>query len=615
MTTQTELSKIQALPSHVIDQIAAGEVVERPSHLVKELIENSLDAGSSEVIIEISEGGREVSVRDNGSGIMPNELSQALDRHTTSKIRKTDDLWNLVTFGFRGEALASISAVSRLTLSSKVAGEETGARLESEFGQKKELDRIGHTQGTRIQIRDLFENVPARLKFMKSAASEITAIRQVIKAMSLSRFDVNFQLFIEKKLDLHYPKTNSRLDRARQVLEVENLYEGFAERDGVRAYSVMGDPNQTAKTAKNIWILAQNRWIQDRALQAAVVEAFRTMLMHGEYPYVVSWVETSPDQIDVNIHPTKSQVKFAQPSLAFRAVSASVRETLEKSPWVEKILKQNSQALVGSRAESEVPETLKFHGDAFATTQYQVKPNFQNLRSAQQNYRNLPPEPERLQIQDFAGAKVAREQMNENEVSYSALWSGLHLIGQANLTYLVCQKRDGLVFVDQHAAHERVLFEKIMRAWKTGQIEVQEFLFPLSVDLLPEQKEALLESATDFARLGVHLEELGPQTIGVKAAPLWIRESSLPPLLGKAAAQMSERGGSFAFETYVGDLAATMACHSAIRAGQALSLEEMQALLASMDEFAMSSFCPHGRPVSVEYPFFDLEKDFGRILS
>lgn len=608
---------IQALSSEVIDQIAAGEVVERPAHLVKELVENSLDAHASEVIVEVSEGGRHIVVKDNGKGIRPSELGTALDRHTTSKILRTDDLWNLSTYGFRGEALASIAAVSRLTLSSKIEGEETGARLEAEFGRKGPVDRIGHTTGTRIQIRELFENVPARLKFMKSAAGEITAIRNVIKAMSLARPEVAFQMFVEGRLDLHYTSAAGRKQRAEQVFGITPLYEGRATRDGVTAYSVMGDPNQTAKTSKNIWIMAQNRWIQDRALQTAAVEAYRTMLMHGEYPFVVTWVETPPDQIDVNIHPTKSQVKFAEPSLAFRAVSASVRETLERAPWVQQILRGTASAPVAP--VEPLPENLTFGGADLQKTQYQVKPTLQTLRdgTAQPVYQarvseNSVP----LTVQDLRETRERLETIGAGESERSlGQWAGLQVLGQANLTYIICQKREGLVFVDQHAAHERVLFEKIMQAWKNGHVEVQEFLFPLSMDLSPDKKEALLKSADDFAKLGVHLEEMGPQTIGVRAAPLWIKEASLPKVLDQAATQMVDQGGSFVFETYVGDLAATMACHSAIRAGQSLSPDEMHALLASMDEFTMSSFCPHGRPVSVEYGFAKLEKDFGRTLS
>ena len=585
---------IEALNSDVIDQIAAGEVVERPSHLVKELIENSLDAGATEISLEVFDGGRRVVVKDNGHGIRPQDLKTALDRHTTSKIRKTDDLWALSSYGFRGEALASIAAVSELTLSSRTSSDETGVRIESKFGQKRDLEKIGHPKGTRLEVQNLFENVPARLKFMKSATAEIGQIRNVLKALSLARFDVQFQFFNEGRLDLHYPTCASRLERASQVLEMPVLYEGKATRDGVTAYSVMSDPGKTAKSSRNIWIFAQNRWVQDRGLQAAVMESYRTLLMHGEYPYVVTWVETSPEQIDVNIHPTKSQVKFANASLAFRAVAASLRETLEKAPWVQGILR--SAPVENREFAKEAPaENLEMKSSEFEKTFYQVKPSVQNLSSPTREFK----------------AQAVETPVAEAK----ATWGGLQILGQADLTYLICQKREGLVFVDQHAAHERVLFERIMKSWREGGVETQEFLFPLSVDLPAEKKEALMTVARDLEKLGVFMEDMGPLTMGVRAAPLWIKENILPTILEKVATQVVENGGSFAFETWVADLAATMACHSAIRAGQSLSQDEMHSLLVSMDESLLSSFCPHGRPVSVEYPFAKLERDFGRIVT
>lgn len=607
-----EIPSIEALSSEVIDQIAAGEVVERPAHLVKELIENSFDAGATDVSVEVREGGRHIVVKDNGRGIVAKDLAKALERHTTSKIRKTDDLWGLSTYGFRGEALASIAAVSKLTLSSRVSSDENGARVESTFGRKSDIDRIGHTPGTRVQVSELFENVPARLKFMKTAAGETGAIRNVFKAMSLARPDVQMQFFNEGKLDLHYPATSGRRERAEQVLGVK-LFEGRGARENVRAYSVMSDPNTTAKTSKNIWIFAQGRWIQDRGLQAAVMDAYRNLLMHGEYPFVVTWVETDPDRIDVNIHPTKSQVKFADSGLAFRAVAASVRDTLEKAPWVSDILGSAPAAPAVQVAEEPSPENMSFASREIETTQYQTKPSLSSLAAPRADFRR-----------EFAGQGV-RETLQAAAASRSAAsfpadvgsakWSSLQVLGQADLTYLLCQKRDGLVIVDQHAAHERVLFEKIWKSWREGKVEVQEFLFPLGLDFSQEKKEALLTAVADLEKLGVLVEELGPLTIGIRAAPLWVKENALAKVMDLLATQILDNGGSFAFEKWLGDVAATMACHSAVRAGQALSFEEMQALLESMDEFPLSSFCPHGRPVSVEYPFAKLEKDFGRVLS
>lgn len=608
---------IQILPPEVVDQIAAGEVVERPAHLVKELVENSIDAGATRVHVEFFDGGRIVKVIDNGKGMAPEDLPKALERFATSKISKTDDLWSLRTFGFRGEALASISAVSKLTLTSRRAGDEQAHQLICEFGKKSDIDKVGGSQGTTILMENLFDNTPARLKFLKSDAAENTAIKTTLKAMALSHFDVEFRIQENGKLVSFWPACKSRKDRVEQILEIKPLYEGEAARENVRAYAVFADPHTVAKTAKNIWLFAQNRWIQDRSLQAAVNEAYRSLLMHGEYPIAVVWVETDPDCVDVNIHPTKSQVKFQDPSLAFRAVAASLRGTLEQAPWI----KRGEQPVPGPVAtpmtsfeSSPMPQqNLSFQDKSLDVTQFQKK-DFHfptsKVQEPQGTYQSLAAAA--ADRESFAPAATpASHAASEAPLGY---WSSLEVLGQANLTYIVTQARDKIVFVDQHAAHERVVFEKLMSAWKGGKIDIQDFLFPLAIDMSPEKVEGLLAVGKEIERLGVHIEALGPGTVGVKAAPLMIKESSLSTVLDRMASEIVEQGGSYSLERTVGDICATMACHSVVRAGQALSVDQMRNLLRDMDLFPLSSFCPHGRPVSVEYPFYKLEKDFGRIV-
>lgn len=588
-------TRIQVLSADVIDQIAAGEVVERPSHLVKELVENSLDAGATEITVEFSTGGRFVKVTDNGSGIHEEDLKRSLERHATSKITQTNDLWKLSTYGFRGEALASIAAVSKLTITSKTANSKKAAQLISEFGQRKDLEFVGGGLGTTVQVEALFENVPARLKFMKSSSAEGTQIKNTLKALALSYPFCEFKVTSEGELIHFWPKSKSKLERAKQVLGISELYEGSAEREGVKAYSVFADPHNVAKTQRQIWLFAQNRWVQDRGMQAAVTEAYRSLLMHGEYPICVSWVETAPDQIDVNIHPTKSQVKFLDASLAFRAVQGSVRSTLEQAPWlgnqnVGHAVQTYSQNFLAALATAPESQNLSFSDQGVTRTQYQQKSWVQ--------------QPQKEYVQEVASTKEES----------SGYWSSLQVLGQANLTYILSQSSSALVMVDQHAAHERVLFEKFMSAWKGGKMEVQDFLFPLAIDLSAEKVEALLHYQADLAKLGVGLESLGPSTIGVKSAPLLLKDRALVMVLEQMSAEIIEVGGSYSLERKIGDICASLACHSAVRAGQALSTEEMRALLKSMDENPLSSFCPHGRPVQVDYPFYKLEKDFGRIV-
>jgi len=583
----TATMSIEILASEVVDQIAAGEVVERPAHLVKELLENSLDAGSTDISVEFSEGGREVTVVDNGQGISAEDLSKALARHATSKIRQSDDLWKLSTFGFRGEALASIAAVSKLSLSSKSISSESGARIISEFGRINSSEGVGHTQGTRIQISDLFGNMPARLKFLKSASAETSQIKTVIKAMALSHPQVSFRVTQDRELISLWPKVATKLERAQQIFEMQELFEGSAERDGVKASAIFASPSNTVKSSRQIWMFAQNRWIQDRSLQAAVMEAYRNLLMHGEYPIAAVWVETDPAEIDVNIHPSKSQVKFANSSLAFRAVQASVRDTLEKAPWIPKSLSENVGQAIQSYSQQQpqpVIEPLKFADQEFSRIQFKQKSHFVEPAS-------VAPMPQK-----------------------TGHWSSMQVLGQADLTYLIGQTDKAVVFVDQHAAHERVMFEKLMSAWRGQPVDVQDFLFPLAMDLSMDKMEVLLRCSADLQKLGIEIESLGPATLGIRSAPAALKESALVTALEKMSQEILDHGGSYQIEKTIADLCASMACHSAIRAGQAQTTEEMQALLQQMDEFPLSSFCPHGRPVSVEYPFSKLERDFGRIV-
>jgi DNA mismatch repair protein MutL len=600
------LPQIQNLPSDVVDQIAAGEVVERPAHLVKELVENSLDAKARRVRVEVSNSGREILVVDDGHGIASHQLEKALDRFATSKIVSTEDLWRLKSYGFRGEALASIAAVSDLLLTSKPRDQDEAFSVRSQFGRRFEAEAQGASHGTRVWVRQLFENVPARLKFMKSAASEVAQIKNVIKAMALTHWQTEFQLVYEDQLVLDFPVALSQIKRAEQVFNLSPLYFGEAAREDYRARAFFSDPQHVQKSSKNIWIFAQERWIQDRTLQAAVMEAYRSLLMHGEYPSVAVFLEVPLDAIDVNIHPTKSQVKFQDPSLAFRAVQAALREALEKAPWIAKppapaqvVAPRVSQVQAAVENFNMSFQSSDMNQTLFKTKQFQAEPFLKESPSL---------------AQAAVGASTAAEVQPQQPLVRH--WSLLMPLGQVNRTYLVTQNAQSMVLIDQHAAHERVLYEKLMRAFKTGEkLEIQNFLFPLAVDLSEEKVEALLRAAPNFEKMGLHFETLGPSTLGVVSAPTFLKESALVQALERAAQEILDQGASFQFDQQLSDVCARLACHSAIRAGQALSIAEMQSLLVSMDESPLSSFCPHGRPVSIEYPFHKLEKDFGRLGS
>ncbi|MCB0385411.1 MAG: DNA mismatch repair protein MutL, partial [Bdellovibrionales bacterium] len=351
-------------------------------------------------------------------------------------------------------------------------------------------------------------------------------------------------------------------------------------------------------------------------------EAYRNLLMHGEYPVVALWVDCPPDEVDVNIHPTKSQVKFRQQSQAFRAVVHVLRAALEKAPWLAGILKDkkvsetHSQILSTHELTKEIPQAspLRFEDQELTRTQYQQKSGWAPRPYSRVQEPRVKMEDLRTAAQAATNVGVEPESGAEKEGETRGKWSSLQVLGQAHLTYIVAQSDEALVFVDQHAAHERVAFEDLMMAWKEGKIEVQSFLLPMTIGLDPEQIEALMEQVPDLEKMGLSIEQMGPESIAIRSAPALLKESGIERALKWLAEEIVDKGGSFALEKAVSDLCATMACHSVIRAGQALSHEEMRSLLREMDRHPLSSFCPHGRPVFVEYPFNKLERDFGRIV-
>ncbi|MDX9730864.1 MAG: DNA mismatch repair endonuclease MutL [Bdellovibrionales bacterium] len=635
--------RIVELQSDVVDQIAAGEVVERPAHLVKELVENSIDAGATEVEVEFDQGGRFVRVTDNGAGILKDDLARALARHATSKIRTADDIWRLQSFGFRGEALASIGAVSRLELMSRPKGEKVAAKVVSEFGRIEPVQPSAGNLGTTVLIHDLFENVPARLKFMKSETAEGSQIRAVVKAAAMSHPGVGFRLKAKGKVDFSFRAGETFLERARSVTGI-HLHEAKGEYEGIRAEIAFSGPQDVLGNSKGLWFFVQDRWIQDRSLQAAVIEAYRGLLMHGEYPYVVAKLWVPDGEVDVNIHPTKSAVKFREPSRAFRAISRTLRSALEEAPWLTGQTRGSAQASPATASTGGARAAVESFSTAYAQNEVATRrpmkvSDFTRPYSASAPVARETSEPQvsdavlhmrfdsaeldlvqikQKSIQPSTQSSIQSAQTAPMPTSREGVWSRLQILGQAGQTYLVCQDHDRLVFVDQHAAHERVAYERLMKAWKakdeSGRIETQALLIPHLVDLEPEQAEAVLTQSQELARIGLTIESIGPRTIGISSIPAILKETVVEKALKELAQAVVERGGSFVFEERIGDVFARMACHSVVRAGQALSHEEMRGLLEQMDEFPLSSFCPHGRPVSVEYPFARLERDFGRIV-
>lgn len=609
---------IKTLSEETISQIAAGEVVERPSHLIKELVENALDAGADEIEVDFDQGGRFVKVKDNGSGIAQEDLALALARHTTSKINQSKDLWKLKTYGFRGEALSSIASVSDLTLISGSRGKTSPYRIRQTFGKREIKDQIGGADGTTVIVRSLFENMPARLKFLKSEGAESSAIKNTLKALALSQPNINFRVLHKSRLLFYWPRQKNLLERTCQILATKDLYWTEEEKGLYKVKAVIGAPNNTLKNRRANWFFVCGRWVESKVMQAALMSAYRGLLMHGEYPLAVIDLQGPSDEIDVNVHPSKSQIRFKDSSFIFKLVESSIRSLLEQAPWTKKITQK-------PRAASE--ENLQFDNTHFKKTHFPLKQkeyskeilstlawsdrppeeinSTQNTETTNSILRN---QTKTLNPREYK--KISMEKLNSPTKETS--WSSLQILAQAHLTYLVCQSDKALVFIDQHASHERIIYERFFQSWKNGEVEIQPQLVPFPLDLEEGQIEALLSLDEELKKLGVQLELLGPNSLAVSSSPLILKEKALQEGLLFLAKQKLETGDRFAFERVVSDLCATLACHSAIRAGQSLSQKQMEELLIQMDEFPLSSFCPHGRPVFVEYPISRLEKDFGR---
>lgn len=609
---------ISYLNKQVIDQIAAGEVVERPSHLVKELIENAIDAGSTKIEVRFDNGGRDIVVQDNGKGIAPSELALALDRHSTSKISEYEDIWNLSSYGFRGEALASISAVSDFEIISRQPDSKTAHSVQSKFGEKSNVTTTQLPVGTLVRVSQLFENTPVRIKFLKTASYEHSLIKQVIKAMSLINYKVEFKVFDGPKMVFQTPSATTLKERAQWLFGDEKVFSTAKQTDGFDVEAVFMSPYDVEKNSKNIWVFVQNRWVQDKMIQSAIMEAFKNLLMHGEYPRVVININCPKDFVDINIHPAKSQVKFSDTQKVFRLVYHTLEKALSSGPWKEMVAAPvhgndgpTSGMMNDSMAASSMPSLT-------APVQHLTQSSFRDpqLFSAQFQKKVFPTPQlfaDRQMPIPTEAAKTAPIMANTQAANENIYWQQYQVIGQVDLTYIVCQNAEKMVLVDQHAAHERVLFERILHHYKNGSVGIQKMLIPLSMDLEVDQVELLLKHQEQLDKIGIQIEQTGPASVCVLGIPTEIKENGVVKLIHQFINESEAVSTSYVFENRVKDFVATLACHSAIRAGQSLSQSEMEKLLADMDEYPLSSFCPHGRPVNLEFSFKYLEKEFGRI--
>ena len=668
--------QILALSNAVIDQIAAGEIIERPAQLVKELVENSLDAGATQIDVEVFKGGRCLVIEDNGHGIPKSEVRKAFLRHSTSKLRSLEDLDSIRSFGFRGEALAALVSVAKVNIQTRFVREEEGSEIQFLPARIDQTDvnivREGFIQrppGTRLFIEDVFGHLPARLKFLKSEASELAQIKLVFKSFALVNSRVQFRLKVEGELVYFWGDEVRPLLRAQEVLGVsDELFttQRQTTTSGSHLEIFFSSPHQVARVSKNIWIFVQGRWVFDKTIQAAVMEAYQGLLMHGEYPYVVVNLQVDPSRVDVNVHPTKSQVRFLDSKTVFREIYHVLRRSLEKSPWNKKDLSDQ-----GREPEEVLLEPKETHAESFPSefvgasrrheesgkhgassqtferprhisSSQMVKINEGTSNKAWQTSTETPSTESQstLPSQEFDPFRKSHNQAkatsvfqkNQNNFYAETLdqgpwvasaqpgeaserakyWSSLTVKAQIHGTYLVCESEKSLILVDQHAAHERIMYEKLKSQFERKKMETQLFLLPIHLDLSKEGMEILEQNHLELAAAGIEIETAGPNTVAILSAPPFIKEKALIEGVLSFVENSLSYGGSKSLETLWHEVFSRWACHSAVRAGETLDPEQMQNLLREMDQYPLSSFCPHGRPVSIEWSWAQVETQFGR---
>ena len=620
------MSRVRILPEILSNKIAAGEVVERPASVVKELVENALDAGATRILIDVEQGGQTlVRVSDNGSGMLRDDALLAIERYATSKIATDEDLFRIRTLGFRGEALPSIAAVSRFSLVTREAAADSGTEVVIEGGKLVSASETGAAPGTMVTVAQLFFNTPARRKFLKAVATEMAHISDIVAGMALAWPQVQFRLTHNGRVVKEWPAASDPFDRVVEVLGAGYRAELHPIGLSLEEVSVGGwvsSPRVHRKSAGGIFIFVNNRHVRDRVVQHALFQGYFQRLVKGQFPLAALFIRIPCDQVDVNVHPTKTEVRFARSNGVYEAVRRAVAQTVydmdhpgfrQKTPETNQV--RDGKENFGERRvaagmfgpenrgwkplpQEETPARGQDVGEASSLDLRGTMPLLQEPEVSGDE-----PRPPSFQL-------PASSSRAQTEIWEKRGFAGLRVIGQLHNTYILCEAEDGLVLIDQHAAHERVLYEQLGRG---GKMASQALLVPETVDLGFREAQALETLLPALREVGLDAEPFGGNTVVVKSVPAMLAGRELRPLIveiAEAAAAAGTAGGFDALDR----CRQIAACHGAIRARQPLGIEQMQALLRQMDECTNLSHCPHGRPTWLRYDAGVIERAFKRTV-
>lgn len=594
--------RIKILPEQLTNKIAAGEVVERPASVVKELVENALDAGCSEVLVEIEAGGRRlIKVSDTGCGMAREDALLALERHATSKIASDDDLFTLATLGFRGEALPSVASVSRFTLATREKDALEGTEIYAEGGRIKDVKACGMAQGTTITVRNLFFNTPARLKFMKSNDTEAGHVGDLMTKLAISRPDVRF-IYINDGKNVFRALNGDLPDRVATLLGRNlsgDLYPVAFNGGHLGVSGLVARPECSRSAPSHLYTYINGRFIRDKVVQHAVMQAYRNFMERGRYPVVVLFITVPADEVDVNVHPTKHEVRFRDQGRVHDGIQEAVESVLRAAPWVRRQPEVvTAEVPVAAAAGIDrVRESLVRY--AAQKTQQQSFP----VPPPAALYRGQYP------ASPYGQAEKAAPVSDQNCTGY---FSALAVIGQFNGSYILCQDGTDLILIDQHAAHERVAFERLKTQYGSTGVESQQLLFPETLELSFSEVAAVREHVAELARIGFSLEEFGGSTWLLKAIPQVLIRGDHLLTVRDILEELHSLGRSRTFADALEDVLARVACHSVVRGTRILGAEEIQALFRQMDATPFSSNCPHGRPVLRTISIAEIERMFKR---
>lgn len=644
------MGRIRILTDQVANQIAAGEVVDRPASVVKELLENSLDAGATRIIVEVEAGGRKlIRISDNGTGMGRDDALLAFERHATSKIRSNDDLLSISTLGFRGEALPSIGSIARVEVHTRAASDDIGTHLEIVGGKIHRVEDAGLPAGTTIVVRDLFFNTPARRKFLRAESTELSHVTALVTHYALAHPDKHFELHSASHAVLIAPPVAKPAERIFQMFGKETLDQlipmaaehpfdraGLPEpppwkRDEdytppdpgfLRVSGFVSKPELQKLNRNSIYIFVNHRLIRDRLILHAVSEAYRNVIPPTSFPVVLLFLEMPPHEVDVNVHPAKTEVRFRQQTYIHDFVRDSTRNTLVKA-------RPTAEFLSSLTAAPRATPSLMPSGSALSELADEPDsvppPNPDSTLSSDAakftlTSPQLPHQEIKLHFSDeielVANTQKAVESVlpdgGEPPASLNSLAS-LKPLGQLRESFILAVNDEGLWIVDQHVAHERVLFEKILRERKVEKVQRQRLLMPLLIDLLPHQMVLFSEIAAELERNGFEVEPFGPHTIAVKAAPTGLEPARLERMLVEILEEAGDPGQSENLGTLRTRIAASLACHSAIKVNMPLETRRMEWLLAELAKTEHPTSCPHGRPIALRYSWKDIQRAFNRI--